>query len=74
MRTDYVSFEDYWSPYLGGIGPQGVYVGSLSSGQRDALREALRKRLLGGRADGPISLGARAWAVRGVVPGRSWLR
>ena len=68
MRTDFVSFDDYWSPFLGGIGPHGVYVSELSPERRDELREALRRRLLGERADGPISLNARALAVRGAVP------
>jgi len=70
MRFDYVSFDDYWSPFLGGIGPHGVYVSELSQERCDALRAALRKRLLGDRADGPIALRARAWAVRGIVPVR----
>ncbi len=35
---------------------------------RDALRERLRVRLLKGGVDGPITLDARAWAVRGTRP------
>lgn len=68
MRMDYVSFDDYWSPFLGGIGPHGVYLSELSPERRGAIREALRRRLLGERADGPIALGGRALAVRGFVP------
>ena len=67
MRADFVSFDDYWSPFLGGIGPHGVYVSELIPERRNALREALRRRLLGDRADGPIALGARALAVSGTV-------
>jgi SAM-dependent methyltransferase len=70
FRTEHVSFDDYWSPFLGGIGPHGVYVSQLSPERRDSLREALRKRLLGDRADGPISLGAKALAVRGIAADR----
>lgn len=40
----------------------------VSTAQREALREALRRRLLGDRPDGPFSLRAGAWAVRGTVP------
>ena len=69
MRMDFSSFDDYWEPFLGGIGPHGVYVAELSAGRRGALRQALRNRFLGGGPDGPISIHARAWAVRGVVPG-----
>lgn len=68
MRMDFSSFDDYWLPFLGGIGPHGVYVSELSDERRERLREVLRRRLLGDRSDSPISLRARAWAVRGVVP------
>jgi len=68
MRMEFGGFDDFWSPFLGGIGPHGVYVGELSPERRDALRDALRVRLLGARPDGPIALRARAWAVRGTVP------
>ncbi len=69
MRTDFNSFDDYWSPFLAGVGPTGSYVAGLPPNRRDALAAALRVRLLAGRSDGPISLGARAWAVRGIVSG-----
>lgn len=68
IRTEFESFDDFWVPYLAGVGPAGSYVAGLPRDQRDALASALRTRLLGDRADGPISLGARAWAVRGTVP------
>jgi len=68
IQTDFSSFDDYWAPYSGGVGPQGVYIDRLSVAQREALREALRRRLLGDRPDGPFSLRAGAWAVRGTVP------
>jgi ubiquinone/menaquinone biosynthesis C-methylase UbiE len=61
------SFDDYWSPFLTGIGPPGVYVTSLSESKRIALRKALRVRLSPDNPDKPFSLPARAWAVRGVV-------
>jgi SAM-dependent methyltransferase len=65
---DFSSFDDYWLPFLGGVGPVGAYIKDLSTEGRDALREALRSRHLVGKSDGPFSLGARAWAVRGTVP------
>ena len=70
MRTDFVSFDDFWLPFTAGTGPQGVYVADLSSAKRDALRDALRRRLLGTPPDGSIHLRAKAWAVRGIVPDR----
>lgn len=68
FSTDFSSFDDYWQPHLGGGGPRGVYVADLSVQQRDALRDALRKRLLGHGPDKSFSLPAKALAVRGIVP------
>jgi SAM-dependent methyltransferase len=68
IRMDFTSFDDYWRPYLEGVGPTGVYVAGLSDDGRHALRERLRSRVLSGQSDGAFSLGARARAVRGVVP------
>ncbi len=65
---DFTSFDDYWLPHLGGVGPVGAYVKELSPDSRDALREAMRTRFLPGGEDGPFTLGARAWAVQGTVP------
>ncbi len=64
----FASFEDFWSPFLEGQGPAGVYVASLAAAEREHLRRRLRRRLLGGGADHTIVLRARAWAVRGTVP------
>jgi SAM-dependent methyltransferase len=68
IRTEFSSFDDYWLPYNRGVGPQGVFNERLSTAQREALREALRLRLVGDRHDGQFSLRAAAWAVRGTVP------
>lgn len=70
IQTDFSSFDDYWLPYTSGAGPTAAFVAGLSREHRDALREALRKRLLAGGPDRPFSLRARAWAVRGTAPGR----
>ena len=68
LGMDFTSFDDYWLPFLQGVGPVGAYVKDLSPEVRDALREALWNRFLPGGEDGPFTLGARAWAVRGTVP------
>ena len=68
IRTDFDSFADYWDPMAAGVGPPGMLVAALSPEQRAALEKALRARVLGGAADGPFSLPAQAWAVRGTVP------
>lgn len=70
IEMSFASFDDYWRPFLGGQGPAGAYVASLSASRRAALEARLRARLLGPRADGPVSLQARAWAVKGIRPAR----
>lgn len=64
----YSSFSDYWSPFVAGAGPGGAYVVSLAEDRRQQLEARMRKRLLGDRGDGPFTLKAKAWCVRGEVP------
>ena len=61
------SFDDYWLPFLDGVGPAGAYAASLADPARDALRARLIGRLSHGREDQVITLKARAWAARGAV-------
>jgi len=68
IQTRFAGFDDYWNPFLDKQGPAGAYVAALPLGERNQLRERLRRRLLGDGPDRPIVLSARAWAVRGVVP------
>ena len=68
IRTRFSSFDDYWLPFLEKQGPAGDYVAGLAAGEREKLRERLRKRLLNDGRDRPFVLNARAWAVRGIVP------
>jgi SAM-dependent methyltransferase len=64
----FASFDDLWSPSVSGQGPMGAYLAGLPESNRETLKERLRRNLFGTRADGPFSLTAKAWAVRGVVP------
>jgi SAM-dependent methyltransferase len=64
----FLSFNDYWEPFTKGAGPGGAFVVSLSPDRRQQLEARMRKRLLGDRQDGPFTLTARAWCVRGDVP------
>lgn len=66
IRMEYASFDDYWLPLLGGQGPVGMYVQSVDQDMRARLRSAVRGAYLSGRPDGPRSLTATAWAVRGA--------
>ncbi len=72
VATAFGSFDDYWSPFLGGQGPAPAYALTLSEEHRGRLRERLRA-MLPTRDDGSIELVARAWAVRGTKAGRARL-
>jgi SAM-dependent methyltransferase len=64
VEQAFTSFGDYWGPFLKGTGPGGAYVASLADDRRQQLELRLRSRL----ADGPFTLKARAWCVKGTVP------
>ena len=65
VPTIFRDFDDYWSPFLGGVGPAPAYTMSLSEEHRAALRERIRAGLPV-NADGSIPMFARAWAARGI--------
>jgi SAM-dependent methyltransferase len=62
------SFDDFWQPLTEGQGPAGAYLRRIAEDHRTALREQLRQNLFGNRTDGPFTLNAKAWAIRGTVP------
>ena len=64
VPTHFRDFNDYWVPFLGGVGPASGYAVSLDPDVQAALRERLRATLPTA-ADGSIDLIARAWAVQG---------
>ncbi|MGH3133526.1 MAG: class I SAM-dependent methyltransferase [Gaiellaceae bacterium] len=57
------AFEEWWEPYLLGVGPAGAYAAGLDAASRAVLRERCRRLL----PDPPFTLTARAWAARGVA-------
>jgi hypothetical protein len=59
-------FDDYWKPFLSGVGPAPGYVALLDDGGRARLRDRLSETLPR-EPDGSIELIARAWAVRGIA-------
>ena len=67
IPTDFRSFDDFWSPFLGGQGPASNYVMSLDEARRGAFRDRIQSNLPMAE-DGSIHLIARAWAVRGRKP------
>ncbi len=68
IRMEYQSFDDYWAPIAAGEGPLGKYMATLDPAGRSRTDAAVRAAYEGGRADGPRSFAAVAWACRGVVP------
>jgi SAM-dependent methyltransferase len=66
VPTIFRSFDDYWTPFLGGQAPAPGYCMSLSEDRRIALRDHIRANLPI-KSGGTIHLIARAWAVRGAV-------
>ena len=67
IATNFASFDDFWSPFLGGQGPAPAYAMSLTEERRGVLRDRVRSALPR-RDDGAVQLIARAWAVRGTKP------
>ena len=65
VPTVFRGFDDYWNPFLAGVGPAPAYAMSLSEEHRSALRDRIREGLPV-TADGSIHLSARVWAARGV--------
>jgi ubiquinone/menaquinone biosynthesis C-methylase UbiE len=63
------SVEHFWRyQYLEGQGGAAAYVIALPEESRAVLKQRFRQLVLGCRADGPFTINAKAWAVRGVVP------
>jgi SAM-dependent methyltransferase len=63
VSLEHSSFEEWWEPFTGGVGPAGSYVASLDAERRAELREACRALL----PSEPFVLTARAWATRGLA-------
>ncbi len=55
------SFEEWWTPYLQGVGPIGEELASLQPDDRQRIEDLCRERL----GDGPFDLTAVAYAARG---------
>ncbi len=68
IAMDFSSFDDYWSPFLGGATPTSSYAATLPDDVRQRLAARLREKVLGDGPDRAFTLPAPAWAVRGTVP------
>lgn len=63
VTVGFATFEDWWDPYLLGVGPAGDHVAGLDAPGVEALRERCRDRL----PPAPFPLEARAWCVTGTA-------
>ncbi|MEZ0235955.1 MAG: class I SAM-dependent methyltransferase [Actinomycetota bacterium] len=61
VRCEHESFDDWWAPFTLGVGPAGAYARTLGDEELASVRDRCRQ-LLG---DGPFTLTATAWIVRG---------
>jgi SAM-dependent methyltransferase len=67
ITTPFDDFDDYWSPFLGGVGSAPKYCVSLDESVRNKIKVAIKEKLPTG-PEGEILLAARAWAIRGATP------
>jgi len=63
VRLEHPTFDAWWEPYLGGVGPAGSFVAGLTPERQVELRELCRARL----PDAPFVQTAVAWAARGLA-------
>jgi SAM-dependent methyltransferase len=67
VPTAFQDFDDFWQPFTLGTGPAPGYCMALAPEARQQLREKLRRRLAPS-TESPISLTARAWALKAAAP------
>jgi SAM-dependent methyltransferase len=65
VSATYESFNDLFGPFAAGTGHSGACYTALDSASQRRLRDETHRRL--GEHDGPFTLTARAWWVRGNV-------
>ena len=59
VSVHFSSFEEWWTPYLLGVGPGGSYVAGLDPEQRARVEDSCRRRF----PDGEFDHGGTAWVV-----------
>jgi len=63
VELEHPTFEDWWEPFMLGVGPAGAFAARLDDDGRAALRDRCRERL----GAGPVTVPSRAWAARGLT-------
>ncbi len=63
VDVQHPTFDEWWEPFLLGVGPAGGYVAQLDPRRQARLRALCRERL----PREPFVVSARAWAARGLA-------
>lgn len=63
VDVEHPTFEEWWEPFMLGVGPAGGFTASLDAERQARLRDLCRERL----PAAPFTVTARAWAARGLV-------
>jgi SAM-dependent methyltransferase len=63
VDVEHPSFEEWWEPFMLGVGPAGGYAARLDSRRQARLRDLCREML----PPAPFVVSARAWAARGLA-------
>jgi SAM-dependent methyltransferase len=63
VSVEHPSFEDWWEPFMLGVGPAGAYAAGLDATRQGRLRELCREML----PAATFTVTALAWSARGVV-------
>jgi len=69
IEMPFQSFDDYWAPFSTSVTPSSSYTSSLPEDQRRSLEDCVRRKFAGQAAGEKLTLTAKAWAVKGSVPG-----
>ena len=65
VHVPFTSYEEWWAPYLDGVGPVGSYVASLDADHRRRVEQRCRELL----PEPPFEHAATAWVVLAEAPG-----
>jgi SAM-dependent methyltransferase len=63
VDVEHRTFEEWWEPFLLGVGPAGGYAAGLEPRRQAQLRDLCREKL----GPAPFVMSARAWAARGLA-------
>jgi SAM-dependent methyltransferase len=64
VSVHFSSFDEWWAPYLLGVGPAGSYVAGLEPELRQRVEESCRRRF----PEGEFDHGGTAWVVLAEAP------